>query len=166
MHERYWHGTIEKVNSTYIELLNNLLPRIDTFKSEGKEGDLNEILDPLSGKIHIEASIDKKKIYSNLPNPNWKVKERISKITLPDGIEFIISNYEPPTWNYQYVNWIKNPSKWLTPSGDFITIPFIFFALIYLLFFYTFAWRMKATYLAEDVMDIIKAGNLTGNEEK
>lgn len=166
MHERYWLGTIERVNETQVNLLNNLLPLSKIFKSKGKEHDLDKILEPLSGKIHIVANLDNEEIYSNLPNMHWKVKSKVSQITLPEGIELIISTYEPPTWNYQYLKWIKNPNEWLTPSKDFITVPFAFFSVIYLLAFYVFAWRMKAYYLAEEVLEIIRPSDLIKSEAK
>lgn len=158
LHGRYWHGTIHAVSTIQVELLKNTLPKIVIEEKDAKsEVFFKTILAPLNRKLAIEVWNADTKVFSN--HQSWPLDQSKgeAKIIGQGKLRYIVQHYLPPTWNYQFTSWLKSPSDWFKNSKNFITIPFLMFLTIYLMFVYMLAWRLKANYLESDVLKVINS---------
>ena len=154
-HTRYWEGTIRKVENTEILLLKNLFSDSDIiYKNLDSPIKLNKLFRPLDGKLAIEVWKNEIQIYSNYSKGRI-ISPLQNKIITATDLTIIIRQYQPPSWNYQYIKWITNPFKWLDPSGDFITSQFTTFFLIYTILMYAIGWQIRAIHLSKDVISLI-----------
>ncbi|MDP3025752.1 MAG: hypothetical protein Q8O10_09495 [candidate division Zixibacteria bacterium] len=161
-HNRYWNGTIAKVQDTEIGLIKGIL-RIDLNKIVSKQESepLVEIFKPLEGKLIVEIFVDSQLVFSNRVR-DFRAKEEQSLIELArfnSRILFKIGKYEPPTWNSNFGKWILSFNKWFTPRFDYITMPFIFFLLIFIFGFLALIMWYKARHEQCLLQDILKGIN-------
>jgi len=169
LHDRYWNGTIHAVSSIQIDLLKNTLPRI-VIEDEDSKSDVffESLLAPLNRKLAIEVWNAETKIFSNHQTWSLDQSKGKAKIIGKGKLRYIVQQYLPPTWNYQFTSWLKSPGDWFKNSKNFITIPFLMFLSIFLAFVYMLAWRIKANYLEDDVLKAIstlKNKGLAGEDE-
>ena len=147
-HERYWHGTIERVNEIESDVYNELLKTdIRQIYAQKDFYKLKKIFKPLEGKLlvrlidqngHVafESAADKRPLGRILQQSH--VKSGSEEYTIQ-----IISN-KPPSWNSVYRSWFVNVSDWFSVKYDRITTPTIFYFLIWFLFFAALIWRHKS----------------------
>ena len=154
-HNRYWNGTIKRVEETESKIATNLIQSIGLEKFVTvNRGNLENIFYPLKNKLVVEIRKSDIVLFTN-QRSDRSIQETISSLN-ESNLKLTISRYEPPTWRSTFFNWAKNPLKWFSSSSDFITAPFISFLLIYLLCIYTIGYRYRSKYLSHVVLRKLK----------
>lgn len=155
-HERYWGGTIERVELRQGELIRGLLTSLSSKRELPKdEKKMADAFGALDGVMAVEVYEDGELYYTNYIE-RFRRDRRIESIELEKGWRVDVIAYEPPSWNYQFVRWLKNPTRWLERSFDFITIPFFSFLALCLLALFAVALTIKANYLQRDVLQTLR----------
>jgi hypothetical protein len=150
-HGRYWNGTIARVQDTQASLLRSLFVSPGMADALPKEIDkLRLLFQPLDRKLVVELSENGQRVFSNV-NPEWPLGPILEEFSA-GGLEVSVRAYVPPSWNSQFLRWVRNPSRWLEPAFDFITFPFLFFFVIFFLSIYAIGWRTRARHLSRDVL--------------
>lgn len=150
-HDRYWNGTIARVQKTEAAILKSILqaPGVLMTLPQNPEA-LRGIFKPLDGKLVVEIKKKGDLYFSNVIERR-NLGSKVEAFTVGD-VTISIHSYTPPTWGSRFTRWIKQPVRWFEPSFDFITYPFFFFFLIFLTSIYAIGWRIRAKYLSEDVL--------------
>ena len=166
-HDRYWDGTIGRVNQIETAVYEKLLrANIVEQYHDNDFSRFNDVFAPLNGKLLIRLLDERgKTIFSNLYGDR-QLGEIVLKSEFSVGpkkltVEFV--RYRPPNWNNVFSRWLIHPSDWLKIEYDRITMPFIFFFVIWFLFIFSIIWRYRAKYLSRDVMGALNSLN---NESK
>ena len=148
-HDRYWEGTIARVEKTQSTLLENFVTKssFSNFESD----DWSDLFSALEGKMLVEVYDQGRPLYNNAPS--WKANKRNEVIAYSlDGKEVRVYSFQAPTWNSSVVRWLRNPRDWFTYKYDFITIPFVSFTLVIMLFLFLVVVLMVNRYLQDDVL--------------
>jgi len=158
-HERYWYGTIRNVNLSEIKLISGLLNNeVDHAVLNSNSQLLHKIFSPVLGKIYIRIKHDKREVFNN-NKFNYLVENDLyihNKNTAEGLIVYTFGVYKPPSWNYQFLKWIKDIGNWFTYRHDFITIPFLFFFGIWSLALIAIVWRYKARLESDRLFHILE----------
>jgi len=150
-HDRYWSGTLAKVQKTEASIIANLLRGRDLGKAlPDNVSELEQLFAPLDRKLIIEIDIIGELFFSN-QEESWKKDGLLEEVKTQDAT-IKISSYVPPTWNSRFLRWLRNPTRWFEPSYDFITVPFILLFIIFLSFLYALGWRLRSLHLSENVL--------------
>ena len=155
-HDRYWNGTIVRVQERQAALIKSLL------HATARDGQvdlapeaLGAMFAPLDGKLIIEVERGGDELFSNF-NDSFPRSAHIDTVELAGGVRILISRYQPPTWNSQFLRWVKTPWQWFSPSYDYVTVPFIWFLVMYFLGLMMLGFAVKAAYLERDVMAVLR----------
>ena len=169
-HDRYWNGTIGRVNQIETEVYEKLLrTNIVELYGERDFDRLGDIFAPLNGKLLIRLLDDRGRlVFSNLFGDR-RLGEQIRRSEFSLGstkfiVEFV--RYKPPDWNQVFFRWLVHPSEWSKIKYDRITMPFIFFFVIWLLFFVSIIWRYKAHLESDRLFSVLHEFETERNEEK
>lgn len=155
-HDRYWEGTIKRVQDTQIAMLEATLDDPVMLRQLiDNEDRVQDLLNVLEGKIAITIYRSDQQVASNRIN-EWKIRNRERALIEPGDIRVRIAIYEPPTWNRQFTRWLYAPSRWLLPGYDHITAPFIAFFLFSFMLGLAVLWRYRARHLEKDVMNDLR----------
>lgn len=165
-HDRYWEGTINKVQQTQIKLSISMLEFMIDKKSSGTQffhEDFRNAFSPVRFFMPVkvykngELFFEQTGSYRSVKNHEYK------KFTF-DDFEILFGIYDAPSWfidqeafwgvgkNATFWRWIGSPEDWFTNKYDFIQVPFIaFFLLIYSALF-ALAYRFQANYFGKKVL--------------
>ena len=169
-HNRYWDGTMERVNQIESEVYEKLL-RANIVEQYGERdfGRFGDVFASLNGKLLIRLLDGSGKlVFSNLYG-NRRLGKRIRNSEFNVGstkfmVEFV--RYKPPDWNQVFFQWLIHPSEWSRIKYDKITMPFIFFFVIWLLFFVSIIWRYKAHLETDRLFSVLREFETECDEEK
>lgn len=153
-HDRYWLGTIDKVQVTQANLIRSMVLKSDNAADWSKD-DLREVFAPVAGKIIVEVKEADAIIFSN-DNHRFLRGEIIEEISLPNQKTIAVYRYSPPGWNGVFKRWLASPSRWFEPSLDFVTFPFLFFILVYGVGMVAVGFAIKARHLENDVLPVLR----------
>lgn len=136
---------------------------------DNKLNGFKTIFDPLNGKLFIRLTDDKGTIIFSNRYLGRQLGELLRKSELSVGpttftVEFI--RYRPPDWNQEFFRWIAEPNEWFDIRYDRITMPFLFFFLIWLLFFVSIIWRYKAHLESDRLFSVLREFETEPDEEK
>lgn len=158
-HDRYWHRTIFRVQQTQVEYLTQTLELINKNASKFniKIEDFERLLKPLDKKTPVRIYQNDKQIYSNTIEDRVVVEEKtiqIQTFTINFGI------YKGPNWilgeKARFYRWWESlftkPSRLFDDSYIIITIPYLFFFIIFYLSILLFAFWSRASYLTKEVI--------------
>jgi len=153
-HDRYWHGTLLKVQKTEAAIIANLLGD-QSFKHllTLDRTQLHQLFKPLDRKLLIEIVNNGTLFFDNTEHKFTK-STLIQEIT-HNNTSLKISNYSPPSWNSIFLKWMTRPGRWLSPSFDYITIPFLLFFIIFLCISYALGWRVRSKHLSDHVLEMM-----------
>ena len=155
-HPRYWDGTIERVVTRQVEFIEMVVNEFNSTKSFPRElPRIDKLFTPFKGKFIVELSEGEKVIWSNV-NPGYGRGALVKKLDLLDGRRMVISRYTAPIWSSVFWRWLSSPDRWLEPSYDHITMPFIWFLLIHFVFLISIAMTITANYLKRDVLSLFQ----------
>jgi len=168
-HNRYWNGTIARVNQIESSVYDKLLKiNINEIYLNKDFNILRDVFEPLNGKLLIRLiNYDGKIIFENLNKERQLgtiLRQSIVDIG-PDKLEIQIISYRPPPWRSEYFGWLTHFQKWFSIKYDRITIPFIFFFFIWSLSFVAVIWRYKA-HLENDRLFNVLSEFETNKDEK
>lgn len=155
-HDRYWKGTMHRVQETQIALINGFLDLEGAARLLAENrNQLSKVFDTVRGKLAITVESNNNIIYSNrIDSFNPQGTPQI--INLGEyGLSITIDRYEPPTWSKNYISWLSRPVEWFSPRFDYITAPFLGLAFIFSSFISAFIWRYRAAHLSKDVLGIL-----------
>lgn len=158
-HDRYWNGTIKRVEDTQIALLQSILDdQVVLRRLFEKERNRAALLGSLKGKLAVSFYASGKSIGSNRVEA-WQTRDnRNIRIERAD-MRVQIKTYEPPSWHHQFMRWLRSPSQWGHPGYDHITAPFVAFFVFSILVGVALLWRSRAAHLERDVLaDLNKLG--------
>ena len=156
-HDRYWHGTIKRVEDTQVKFVEGILAAngSESLLLNNREN-LSDLFDVLKGKLAVTVLEDQAVVYTNILERRQLAKDTIT-ITQPEsGLSIRIDRYEPPSWSYNYLAWLKRLPEWFSPRFDYITIPFIGLLLIFYAFTSALLWRYRSAHLSRDVLQLLK----------
>jgi hypothetical protein len=169
-HERYWNGTIAKINeiesSVYVKLLSTDLNKIYSGRDFDK---LREIFRPLDGKLIIRINDSNGSTVFESSKARYELGPILQQTQFDSDLDMFtvqIISYRPPSWNSQYVKWFSHYAEWLTVKYDFITTPSIFFFLIWCLFITALIWRYKAHLESDRLFHVLHEFRADNNEEE
>ena len=151
-HNRYWHGTIERVQVRQAALARSFLTSgaaVGTLP-ERREA-LAEMFAPFDGVMAVEVHRHDDLRYSNVVDRFIRGKT-LDVIEMQGGWRVSVIAYQPPTWEKSFVRWLSRPGRWLEPSFDYITMPFLWFMAIYSLGLLVLGLAVKSSYLERDVL--------------
>lgn len=156
-HDRYWNGTIARVQYNQTRLLADLLMEVDldtVFLSDPAR--LKRVFAALENHLIVEVTRSGELVFSN-DNQRYVRGEILRRLELvePDW-EITLSSYRPPLWHYTFVRWLKNPSRWLEPSFDYVTFPFVWFLVIHALALVALGFVASSRYLRRDVLAVLQ----------
>jgi hypothetical protein len=155
-HDRYWLGTIARVQQSQAALIRALL---DEFSVDGHlptdKGRLSKMFAPMDRKLVVDVSRNGQEIYSNF-NERFSRGQVIEVVQLPAGMRVVLGGYSPPNWNDTFVRWLQNPGRWFEASFDYVTVPFLWFQAIYALAFVAVGFAVKSSYLERDVLTMLR----------
>ncbi len=169
MHGRYWGVTIPAVQEKEIDLIRNILETdLSKMVKEDNFSGLQKLFKPIDGKLFVEALYNGRVVYHNR-EINYEINFYRKDIPVPTPygqLIFKIATYKPPTWNYQFSNWlqIKNIRRWLTTKYDFITYSFLAFLGIWFFGLFSFAMWYKARHESNLLKEILE--ELSFGQEK
>lgn len=155
-HDRYWNGTIVRVQDGQAALIRSLLlatardAQIDLAPEA-----LGAMFAPMDGRLIIEVERNGGKLFSNF-NGRFERGAEIETVEIAGGVKVVISRYRPPTWNRTFLRWVKAPFQWLSPSYDYVTVPFMWFSAMYFMGLMLLGFAVKAAYLEHDVMAALR----------
>lgn len=151
-HNRYWHGTIERVQARQAALVRSFLTSGAAVGTLPERRDaLANIFAPFDGVMAVEVHRHGDLRYSNVVNRFVRGKT-LDVIEMKDGWRVSVITYQPPTWEESFLRWFRRPERWLEPSFDYITMPFLLFIAIYGLALLALGLVVKSNYLEHDVL--------------
>lgn len=148
-HDRYWEGTIVRVEQTQSKLIESFVTRTSFANFDKK--DFSNLFSSLDGKMLVEIYDDNQPLYSNAPRWEVNTKNEVIAYTL-DGMEVRWHTFQAPTWNTMFLSWLSYPRQWFTYKYDYITVPFVTFSLIIFLFLSLGSALLVNRYLQNDVL--------------
>ncbi len=155
-HPRYWNGTIMRVQENQYALIASILRNSTGDASfSANSMDWRAMFEPTDGHLLIEVKNLGQLKYSNT-NDRFERGMKLGSIELDEGWALNIFRYMPPSWNRSYIRWLKQPKRWLEPSFDPITMPFLWFSSIYALALLALGFVVKSRYLEHDVLVVLK----------
>lgn len=155
-HPRYWDGTVARVNARQAAFIESSLApfmKAGTFPNDPQQ--LEKMFAPLANALVIEFSDEGRVTWSNV-NPRYKRGDVLKVLSIAEGKSLIVSKYLPPTWASTFLRWIRQPDRWLEPSLDHITVPFVWFLFLYTMFLTMMGVVVKARFLEKDVLPAIR----------
>lgn len=154
-HERYWHGTIERVQYHQARLVRGML---EELVSDGavlsSQETLARMFSTLDNRLVVEVFHDGELFFSN-DNQRFIRDRLLVDATLPDNWQVALSSYRPPQWHGTFSRWLRNPARWFQPSFDHITFPFLWFLAIHGLGLVGLGFIIKSRYLQRDVLAVL-----------
>ena len=151
-HNRYWHGTIERVQVRQAALVRTLLTsRAAVGTLPEQKSALAEMFAPFDGVMAVYVHRHGDLRYSNAVS-QFVRGETLDVIGMQDGWRVSVIAYQPPTWEKSFLRWFSRPGRWLEPSYDYITMPFLWFMVIYGLALLALGLAVKSNYLEHDVL--------------
>ena len=160
-HYRYWSVTAVRIQENEIKLISGMLPllEIDSFTDLKKaKTDFKRLIEPLKNKLPITISYEDK-VFIDSVNPNYRLKESSIKEVPFGNFKFTFGIYAGPTWNSQFIKFLKRPNRWFTSKYDFITINAVTFFLISYFVILSMLWRYRANYLGKDILKTLNQIN-------
>jgi hypothetical protein len=155
-HDRYWLGTIARVQQTQAALIRTMLNEFLVDAKLPLEKDrLSRMFAPMDGKLIIDVSHHSNPIYSSF-NGRFSRGRVIEVIQLADGVEVALGGYAPPGWDRNFLRWLQNPGRWFEPSFDHVTFPFLWFLAVFALAIFALGFAVKSSYLERDVMTVLR----------
>lgn len=154
-HERYWHGTIERVQYNQARLVRGMLEELapDAAALASHER-MKRMFAPLDNRLVVEIFHDGDLYFSN-ENQRFSRGRLLEKTTLPQNWQIALSGYEPPQWHRTFVRWLSSPARWFQPSFDHVTFPFLWFLAIHGLALVGLGFIIKSRYLQRDVLAVL-----------
>jgi len=119
------------------------------------------MFEPTNNKLIVEVVKSGGVLFSNF-NGKFKPGALLDTLNLSDGTSIRILRYQPPTWNYLFLRWLRAPSRWFTPSYDYVTVPFLWFLAVYLMAMVVMGLFVKSSYLERDVISTLRKYGLGG----
>ncbi|UYM16347.1 hypothetical protein [Endozoicomonas euniceicola] len=156
-HDRYWNGTVHRVNVNQAALVYSIASDTDIKKQllPIDTEQLDQIFDPINGLLLVEVSLNDKVLWSNA-SPRYTRGEVLRLLDLNEEYRLSLSSYLPPKWNYLFIRWITQPARWFEMSFNPITMPFLWFWSLFFLCFCMGGLLMKSNYLESDALRILK----------
>lgn len=151
-HNRYWHGTIERVQARQAAMVRSFFmsgAAVGTLPVQ--RDDLAKMFAPLDGVMAVEVHRHGDLHYSNVVD-RFRRGETLDVIEMQDGWRVSVITYLPPTWENIFLRWLGRPGRWFEPSFDYITMPFLWFMAIYGLGLLALGLAVKSNYLERDVL--------------
>lgn len=156
-HDRYWQGTVHRVNVNQAALVHSIASNTDV-KNQLLPVDpvqLDQMFHPINGLLLVEVSLNDKVLWSNASS-RYIRGEVLRFLDLGEEHILSLSSYIPPTWNYLFFRWITQPVRWFEVSFNPITMPFLWFWSLLFLCFCTGGLLVKSSYLENDALRILK----------
>lgn len=154
-HDRYWHGTIERVQYNQARLVHGMLEGLVADGTVLSSQDaLAKMFSTLDNRLVVEVVHDGELIFSN-DNQRFIRGRLLEKFTLAQSWQVTLSSYQPPQWQDTFGRWLKNPARWFQPSFDHITFPFLWFLAIHGLGLIGLGFVIKSRYLQRDVLAVL-----------
>lgn len=155
-HPRYWKGTIERVVATQASLIESLLTmKLSDSEASITPNKLDDAFAATNGKLIVDYLRRNEIIWTN-ENLKFKRGNLIKAFDINPEESFRIYSYAPPDWDFLFLRWIKNPDRWLEPSFDYVTLPFLWFFSLYIVSFFAIGYLIKSSYLEGDVMGALR----------
>lgn len=154
-HDRYWQGTIARVQYNQARLIKGLVEELgsdSTVWADTKR--LEKIFTALDNRLIVEVFQGDELVFSN-DNQRYSRGRLLNSVSVAPGWELLLSDYLPPKWHASFVRWLKNPSRWFEPSFDYVTFPFLWFLAIHGLGLVTLSLAVKIRYLQQDVLSVL-----------
>lgn len=154
-HDRYWQGTIARVQYNQALLIKNLVAELRHDNAVwGDKERLKMAFSVLNNHLIVEVFQDEELIFSN-NNQRYPRGRLLDKVEVAPGWKLTLSNYLPPKWNASFIRWLKNPSRWFEPSFNHVTFPFLWFLAIHGLALLALSFVIKSRYLQRDVLAVL-----------
>ena len=154
-HDRYWHGTIERVQYNQARLIRGMLEGLVADGTVLSSQDtLARMFSTLDNRLVVEVFHDGELFFSN-DNQRFTRGRLLEKVTLAQSWQVTLSSYQPPQWHGTFSRWLKNPARWFQPSFDHITFPFLWFLVIHGLALVGLGFVIKSRYLQRDVLAVL-----------
>jgi hypothetical protein len=155
-HQRYWDGTIEKVELRQVALTKSMFDGITAARlSELTPSQLYEMLTPLHYHFAVQVSVNGNVVHDST-GPDRTVEAVAYSLEIPQNKVVSISTYVPPKWTSNLGKWLKRPTEWFAHRFDFITMPFLFFVLIIFCGLLAFVWHYRARHLEGHVIPMLE----------
>lgn len=154
VHDRYWSGTIYKVDTSTAELADAFLETKALRDAITEEGP-SDALRLAARHLVVERRRGEEVIWRLGNHHEAELLSDIRTRPLDDGSTLAFRRRTPPSWYFNLGQWIRRPGEWMTDRFDFITVPFIFFSLLSLLSCVAFVWRHRARYVENEVKEMI-----------
>ena len=135
-HNRYWDGTMNRVNEIESSVYQNLLAAdFNDIFSKRNFDELKGVFEPLDGKLLIRLIDQNGSIVFDNAKESRKLGRTIQESQIKFGsekftVQFI--RYKPPSWSKEYGRWFLSITEWGKHKYDRITIPSIFIFCILL----------------------------------
>ena len=165
-HDRYYKGTIDKVQQHQIKLSISMLEFMIEKKSsdaEFFEEDFRKAFYPVRYFMPVKVFKHGKLLFQ-YSSPYKSINNHEYKKFKSADFEISFGIYGAPPWfidqeafwgvgkNATFWRWIGSPAYWFTNKNDYIHVPFIaFFLLIYSALF-ALAYRFQANYFGKKVL--------------
>ena len=169
-HNRYWDGTMKRVNEIETSVYEKLLgPNIAEQSQKNDFNKLSEIFAPLNGKLLIRVQDENGEAIFTNKSGNRRLGHLLLRTEYNIGtkkylVEFV--RYKPPNWNQEFLDWLSRPGEWLKITYDRITMPFLFFFVIWTLFFASVIWYYKARLESERLFSVLREFETESDEEE
>lgn len=154
-HERYWNGTIARVEVGQAHLIRDLVQAMPAAIFDGSIDRWDRMFAALRNRLIVEVVHEQRLVYSN-ENQRFGRGRPLETVQVGEEWQLQITAYQSPAWSRNFRRWITNPARWLEPSFDHITWPFFWFAAAYFLAIVATGFAVKSRYLERDVMLVMR----------
>jgi len=156
VHDRYWGGTIARVQLKDAALVSGFLQAPAVAEAVAEDPQLLwAALEPIRNNMAIRISRGDTELFNSAQGKRV-VDDLILEESLPGGIELQIRRYESPPWSTHFFEWLTTPTEWFSPRFDSRTLPFFFFSAMTLSFSWILIWRHRAKHVEEQVIPLLK----------
>ena len=132
---------------------------------------LAEIFAPLNGKLLIRVQDENGDAIFTNKSGERRLGDLLLRTEYDLGtkkylVEFV--RYKPPNWNQVFLGWLSSPGEWFKfkITYDRITMPFLFFLVIWTLFFASAIWYYKARLESERLFSVLREFETESDEEE
>ena len=169
-HDRYWEGTIYKVQKNQIKLSISMLEFLIDKKSsnaEFLEEDFKDAFYPMRYFMPVKVYKNGELLFQYSESKRPIKNHEYRKFASAD-FEILFGIYGAEPWftdpeaflgvgkKAKFWRWVASPADWLTKKYDYIQVPFVaFFLLIYSALF-AFAYRFQANHFGKKVLTTLE----------
>jgi hypothetical protein len=166
-HDRYYDGTLKRVNDKDAALVAGLLDSAAAQAAFPRDREaFSRIFQPLYGLMLFELHFDGQELFSN-SHPERRPGAVLKRVSLggstpadpSDDHTLVIRKYQPPSWNKEFRRWLSAPGKWVNTSRDRITGSFVAFFSLCFISVVALGWRARAGHLERQVLPHLRKVN-------